>query len=307
MVDVRVGAGREAGSVNESKRTFHQDLDAIRADIVRLAAMVTELIPRATEVLLNRDLTGAQAIIEDDDELDLLSLEIEERAYQVLTLQQPVASDLRALVTALRLVSEIERSGDLMVNVATAAAYLSIVLTGALLAILRPGNVIGWVLLVSGFGFTAWIFAGVYALLAVELDWPLPGYRILDWLYPVFSLLGPLLIVRVYGEQLNHYRFSLSCDGRARVTRIVDGQALIIRDWENFMQLPTTYPNNFRLGIWVRGKEMRFFYNDTQLFAMDNAVVVGGSLGMFARASEADSISVNFSDLSVYQLTSIEE
>ena len=112
---------RGVEAVNESKRTFHQDLDAIRVDIVRLAAMVTELIPRATEVLLERDLAGAQAIIEEDDELDLLSLEIEERAYQVLTLQQPVASDLRALVTALRLVSEIERSGDLMVNVAKAA------------------------------------------------------------------------------------------------------------------------------------------------------------------------------------------
>ena len=107
--------------MNDVRQTFHQELDAIRADIVRLAAMVTELIPRATEVLLARDLAGAQAIIEEDDELDLLSLEIEERAYQVLTLQQPVASDLRALVTALRLVSEIERSGDLMVNVAKAA------------------------------------------------------------------------------------------------------------------------------------------------------------------------------------------
>jgi phosphate transport system protein len=60
-------------------------------------------------------------VIEDDDELDLLSLDIEERCYHMLTLQQPVASDLRALVTAIRLVSEIERSGDLMVNVAKAA------------------------------------------------------------------------------------------------------------------------------------------------------------------------------------------
>lgn len=115
------------------------------------------------------------------------------------------------------------------------------------------------------------------------------------------------LIIRVYGEQLNHYRFALSCDGRARVTRIVDGQALIIRDWEDFMQLPTTYPNNFKLGVWVKGKEVRFFFNDSQLFAVDNAVVVGGSLGVFARASETDSISVNFSDLTVYQLTSTEE
>lgn len=110
------------------------------------------------------------------------------------------------------------------------------------------------------------------------------------------------MIIRVYGEQLNHYRFSLSCDGRARVTRIVDGRALIIADWQEFMFLPSTYPNNFRLGAWVQGKEVRFFFNDTQLFAIDNAVVVGGSVGVFARASETDAISVNFSDLTVYQL-----
>lgn len=105
----------------ERHSTFHEDLDRIQADIVHLAAMVTERIPRGTEVLLQSDLAAAQQLIEDDDELDLLSLEIEERCYHVLTLQQPVATDLRALVTALRLVSEIERSGDLMVNVAKAA------------------------------------------------------------------------------------------------------------------------------------------------------------------------------------------
>lgn len=110
------------------------------------------------------------------------------------------------------------------------------------------------------------------------------------------------LLIRVYGESLNHYRFSISCDGRARVTRIVDGRALIIADWESFMQLPTTYPNNFRMGAWVQGKEVRFFFNDTQLFAIENAVVVGGSVGVFARSSDGAPVSVNFSDLSVYQL-----
>jgi phosphate transport system protein len=67
------------------------------------------------------DLQGAQAIIEGDDELDTLALDIEEHCYQVLALQQPMASDLRAIVTALRLTSEIERSGDLMVNICKGA------------------------------------------------------------------------------------------------------------------------------------------------------------------------------------------
>ena len=107
--------------MNDVRRTFHQELDDIRADIVRVAALVTECIPRGTDVLLANDLHGAQTLIESDDEIDSLALEIEERCYQVLALQQPVAIDLRSLVTAIRLTSEIERSGDLMVNVAKGA------------------------------------------------------------------------------------------------------------------------------------------------------------------------------------------
>ncbi|MCX7619384.1 MAG: phosphate signaling complex protein PhoU [Acidimicrobiales bacterium] len=107
--------------MSEKMRAFHQELERIRSDVVRLAAMVTEFIPRGTDVLLSNDLQGAQRLIEDDDLIDDLTVEIEEHCYQVLTLQQPFASDLRALITAIKLTSEIERSGDLMVNVAKAA------------------------------------------------------------------------------------------------------------------------------------------------------------------------------------------
>ncbi len=111
---------RHNEAMPERHSPFHQELDEVQAEVVRLAAMVTELIPRATEVLLAGDLAGAHQVIEDDDHLDVLSLEIEERCYQFLALQQPMASDLRCIITALRLSSEIERSGDLMVNVAKA-------------------------------------------------------------------------------------------------------------------------------------------------------------------------------------------
>jgi phosphate transport system protein len=107
--------------MQEQRLTFHHELDKIRDDLVRLAAMVSEFIPRATDALLTGDLQGAQQLIEDDDLLDGLTIEIEEHSFQVLALQQPVATDLRALITALKLTSEIERSGDLMVNVAKAA------------------------------------------------------------------------------------------------------------------------------------------------------------------------------------------
>src|SRR5262245_37081528 len=104
--------------MTDTRQSFHQQLDDVRADIARLAAMVTDVIPRGTQALLGGDLTLAQSIIEHDDDLDRLTLTIEERCYQLLVLQQPMASDLRVLVSALRMASEIERSGDLVVNIA---------------------------------------------------------------------------------------------------------------------------------------------------------------------------------------------
>jgi phosphate transport system protein len=110
--------------MTDNRRIFHQEIDQVRNDIVRMAALSTELIPRATEILLTNDLHGAQLLIEADDVIDDMTLEIEERCYQILALQQPVAIDLRALITAIRLTSEIERSADLMVNVAKASRRL---------------------------------------------------------------------------------------------------------------------------------------------------------------------------------------
>jgi phosphate transport system protein len=102
----------------ESRPTFHQQLDEVRRDLMRAAARVTESVRRGTEALLVLDLAEAQEIIDQDDEVDALTLDIEERCFNILARQQPMASDMRAIVTSIRLTSEIERSGDLMVNVA---------------------------------------------------------------------------------------------------------------------------------------------------------------------------------------------
>jgi phosphate transport system protein len=104
--------------MTEARLTFHQHLADVKTDVARLAAMVTDVIPRGTQVLLNGDLEGAKQLIEHDDELDRLTLQIEEHCYQLLVLQQPMAGDLRILVSALRMASEIERSGDLVSNIA---------------------------------------------------------------------------------------------------------------------------------------------------------------------------------------------
>ena len=100
---------------------FHSDLDEVRQGVARLSASVTELVPRATDVLLDQDLEGAEYVILGDDEIDARSIELEERCYQLLALQAPVASDLREVISAIKLIAEIERSADLCVNICKAA------------------------------------------------------------------------------------------------------------------------------------------------------------------------------------------
>lgn len=99
------------------RKSFHHDLDFVRGEVVRLAGMVTESLAQATQAMLDGDLDIAESIIKNDDVLDALTLDIEERCYQLLALQQPMAIDLRTLLTDLRLAAEIERAGDLVVNI----------------------------------------------------------------------------------------------------------------------------------------------------------------------------------------------
>ncbi len=110
--------------MSEIRTTFHGQLDEIQQDLVRTAARVTEAIGRGTAALLALDLAAAQALVDGDDEIDALTLEIEERCFTLLVLQQPMAGDMRAIVTAIRLTSEMERSADLMVNVGKAIRRL---------------------------------------------------------------------------------------------------------------------------------------------------------------------------------------
>ena len=108
----------------DTRPTFHHQLDEVQRDLLRAAARVTESVMRGTEALLTLDLAEAQAIIDGDEEVNQLTLDVEERCFTLLARQQPMASDMRAVVTAIRLTSEIERSGDLMVNVAKAVRRL---------------------------------------------------------------------------------------------------------------------------------------------------------------------------------------
>ena len=105
---------------NESRKSFHQELEEIREDIARLGSMASERVTQATEALFETNLEDAQRIIDEDDEVDALALEIEEKCQSVLLLQNPVAGDLRAVISALWIVGELERSADLASNICKA-------------------------------------------------------------------------------------------------------------------------------------------------------------------------------------------
>ena len=106
------------------RQEFHHELEAIEANVIELFGMVAEDVPRATDALLSGNSQEARALAERDRAIDDLYPKIEELADRELVLQQPLASDLRFLVSVLRVVPELERSHDLVVNIARRASYI---------------------------------------------------------------------------------------------------------------------------------------------------------------------------------------
>jgi phosphate transport system protein len=105
-------------TANEARKSFQDALDELRIDVIRLAALTTEAIGAGTQAFLDADLAAAELVIENDDDIDDLTHSIEDSCYQLLARQQPMATDLRTVISVLRIVHELERSADLMVNVA---------------------------------------------------------------------------------------------------------------------------------------------------------------------------------------------
>jgi phosphate transport system protein len=100
---------------------YHDELDAISASLVEMSRMAGSAMSKATTALLDADLQLAEMVIAADEKIDELYRATEERAFDVMARQQPVASDLRMLVTSLRMVADLERMGDLALHVAKIA------------------------------------------------------------------------------------------------------------------------------------------------------------------------------------------
>ena len=100
---------------------YHDDLNALTESMVEMTRLVSSAVARATTALLDADLELAEKVISADAAVDAQYRDAEERAFDLLARQAPVAGDLRRIVASLRMVSDLERGGDLAVHIAEVA------------------------------------------------------------------------------------------------------------------------------------------------------------------------------------------
>lgn len=100
---------------------FHDDLDAVRVTLFEMSGLVGHAMERATTALLTADLKLAEEVISDDSKIDSLHHDLDNRILGIMARQQPVAGDLRILVTSIRMNADLERMGDLAHHIAKVA------------------------------------------------------------------------------------------------------------------------------------------------------------------------------------------
>jgi phosphate transport system protein len=99
-------------------KAFDEDLDRLRALISQMGGLAEHAIGEAMRCLVQRDIEAAAAVVEGDKKLDVLEIETERRAVQLIALRAPMASDLRDVVAALKISGVVERIGDYAKNIA---------------------------------------------------------------------------------------------------------------------------------------------------------------------------------------------
>jgi len=103
------------------RNLFHEELESITADHLKMTALVKAAINSATKALLGADLQLAEKVIAEDVAVDTIQHNLDERTLNLIARQQPVASDLRKLVSSLRISADLERMGDLALHIAKLA------------------------------------------------------------------------------------------------------------------------------------------------------------------------------------------
>ncbi len=95
-----------------TRQDFDRLLQEVQDDVIAMGSMVDKSIERSTEALLNRDAALARQVVAEDARIDSMRFEIEEKAIRLIATQQPMAGDLRVLVTVLNVIVDLERMAD---------------------------------------------------------------------------------------------------------------------------------------------------------------------------------------------------
>ena len=101
-----------------TREAYHKDLHKLREEVLNMGSLVGKAIGDAVLSLKNRDVEMAQKVIDMDDEIDAIDHSIEENCMRLLALQQPMASDLRLIISVLKMSIDLERMGDLALEIA---------------------------------------------------------------------------------------------------------------------------------------------------------------------------------------------
>jgi hypothetical protein len=101
---------------------------------------------------------------------------------------------------------------------------------------------------------------------------------------------------------IDYYRFSLSCNGQVRLDRVSQGQASSPQPWMLSGSVPPGAPSSSHLGISAIGAEMSFFVNDHFQFSIHDPLLASGGVGVFARSANKMAVTVNFSNLVIYEI-----
>jgi len=109
------------------------------------------------------------------------------------------------------------------------------------------------------------------------------------------------LLLRAASE-LDFYRFMIACNGQLRLERIKGGQAVLLKDWTPSGQVLPGSPLVLRVGVWAYQNELRFFINDFYQFSARDTIFRSGRVGVYARSTGQNAVSVSFSGLAVYEI-----
>jgi hypothetical protein len=105
-----------------------------------------------------------------------------------------------------------------------------------------------------------------------------------------------------WGSMGDFYRYSLSCDGQVRLDRLAGGTAASPKPWMMTGVIPPGAPKSTRMAVWVKENEMRFFVDNIHQFTLSDPMLLSGLIGVFARSAGDNAVTVNFSDLVVYEV-----